>query len=55
MTVARHLPSAWTKRAQAHRELDALVDRRREAGAPLPPGDCAPPPPVAADAPVLDM
>ena len=40
------------ERAQAHRELDTLVDRRREAGAPLPPGDCAPPPPVAADAPV---
>ncbi|MGZ4678404.1 MAG: patatin-like phospholipase family protein [Acidimicrobiia bacterium] len=27
---------------QAHAELDALVDQRREAGAPLPPGDCAP-------------
>jgi NTE family protein len=26
---------------QAHKELDALVDQRREAGAPLPPGDCA--------------
>jgi hypothetical protein len=28
--------------AEAHRELDVLVDKRREASAPLPPGDCAP-------------
>lgn len=36
--------------AEAHREIDELVDRRREAGAPLPPGDCQPkkPPGVAA-------
>lgn len=27
--------------AEAHREIDILVDNRREAGAPLPPGDCA--------------
>lgn len=27
---------------EAHRELDVLVDQRRETGAPLPPGDCAP-------------
>ncbi len=25
---------------EAHREVDELVDRRKEAGAPLPPGDC---------------
>jgi NTE family protein len=29
---------------QARSELDVLVDQRREAGAPLPPGDCAPVP-----------
>jgi NTE family protein len=28
--------------AEAHREIDELVDRRKEAGAPLPPGDCQP-------------
>ena len=35
---------------EAHREIDELVDRRREAGAPLPPGDCQPekPPGVTA-------
>jgi NTE family protein len=27
---------------EAHRELDVLVDQRRETGAPLPPGDCTP-------------
>ena len=27
---------------QAHQELDTLVEQRRDAGAPLPPGDCAP-------------
>lgn len=27
---------------EAHRELDVLVDQRRETGAPLPPSDCAP-------------
>jgi predicted acylesterase/phospholipase RssA len=25
---------------EAHREIDLLVDQRKEAGAPLPPGDC---------------
>jgi hypothetical protein len=43
------------ERAEARRELDTLVDRRREAGAPLPPGDCAPPPPAVVDASTLDM
>jgi predicted acylesterase/phospholipase RssA len=43
------------QRAEANRELDTLVDRRREAGAPLPPGDCAPPPPAVVDASALDM
>lgn len=28
--------------AELHREVDILVDRRKEAGAPLPPGDCQP-------------
>jgi hypothetical protein len=28
--------------SEAHRELDVLVGQRREASAPLPPGDCAP-------------
>jgi predicted acylesterase/phospholipase RssA len=27
---------------EAHREIDLLVDRRKEAGAPLPPGNCRP-------------
>ncbi len=27
---------------EAQRELDILVDQRRETGAPLPPGDCTP-------------
>lgn len=26
---------------QAHKELDELIDQRREAGAPLPPGECS--------------
>jgi predicted acylesterase/phospholipase RssA len=44
------------ERGRARRELDGLVDRRREAGAPLPPGDCAPAGPVEGEDPVaLDM